>query len=527
MPELLDRLRFFSTTGQYKKLLQLVNRNPSALDQIEVCWLHLNALLKGGSVEEAQRLLAKLGLRTLTSYENLLWQRYQGELLLTLEQTDESMDLFESILNKEEMDETLEVEVLNLLASAQLHQGRLDSTQPILEKCLALAETTNNFVEQGLAYNNLGNVMYYKGQFSEAKDLYEEALRSFELVNNKLGIANASNNIGNIYAEEGEFFTALQCYERANRYWEGVGNPIDVAVGLNNIADIEIIQGELFGALEKLGTALEHIEGISDEMMAVTFTNRAMAYLGLGRTEQAINDFQEALVLWKKTQNPQYIAEGIFQVVRASVEVEGTSVEALLDEFPPPPYETVVIDSLWGLVQAVLARRDKDFSQVISLVEEVLEKQTFGIEYQVYCHQELVEANLNLWRRKPSEELFKSLKVRMNDWENLCRTARLTAGLMNVLLVRAKVELSQLDFRKAQALLHQVFLTSQETGLPLHQKLASKELELLKNWEILFGEGATAEEFKTIQLLEAQSYIRDISQTLVSFSDKKPSPSEL
>lgn len=143
----------------------------------------------------------------------------------------------------------------------------------------------------------------YKDQkeYDKAEPLFLRALKIHETV---LGpqhprVAPALNNLAIVYTERGEYSKAEALYQRSLKIFEATvgSNHMNVAATLNNLALLAHSQGEYVKAeslYQRSLSTLEAVMGPDHPHYTGSLHNLALTYWADGRTNQAIQSFEQA-----------------------------------------------------------------------------------------------------------------------------------------------------------------------------------------------------------------------------------------
>ncbi|WP_456449117.1 tetratricopeptide repeat-containing diguanylate cyclase [Thiolapillus sp.] len=197
-----------------------------------------------------------------------------------------------------------------LLAQGLMYAGRYQET---LDTALPLVSTEENDFPhlQAEALGVLGSTYQALGMFPESLEVLMRKRKILMEEKDKLGAADALHSIGVTYAKMEDHASSLENYMQAYRIkTEQDANPISIAVSLNNIGLAHRNLGNFEDALE----AHQKSVRLMEQEKHLLFTgaargNLAKALAALGRTEEAMHNFETALKIIQEVDSPYYLSE--------------------------------------------------------------------------------------------------------------------------------------------------------------------------------------------------------------------------
>ena len=105
-----------------------------------------------------------------------------------------------------------------LLGLEEVRAGRIDRTQPLLERALVDARAVDHPMLMPHALVNLGAIWFELGQPGRAGDLYQEGLASFVRRGDGWGIAYATNYLAALVRQRGDHREAARMSAEAVRW---------------------------------------------------------------------------------------------------------------------------------------------------------------------------------------------------------------------------------------------------------------------------------------------------------------------
>ena len=287
---------------------------------------------------------------TATSYNNIGSVYYRkGDYDRALEYYMKDLEICGKILGKDHPDTAMSY---NNIGNVYSDKGDYDRALEYYLKALEIWEKVLGKDHPGTAasYNNIGLVYYRKGDYDRALEYYMKALAIREKVLGKdhPDTAGSYGNIGNVYSDKGDYDRALEYYMKALEITEKVlgREHFDTASSYSSIGNVYYCKGDHDRALEyymkalgirekvlgkeHLGTAgsynnlawTYHLMGKYEE--ALPWAKKAVeafpkdpncidtlatVYQGLGRYDEAMEQFELCLKLYKEIESPEGITE--------------------------------------------------------------------------------------------------------------------------------------------------------------------------------------------------------------------------
>ncbi len=479
------------------------------------------------------RLKEALELSALILHES--GQKYNSinnlDILLSLAQINAQMsnydEGFDMIAKSEQLLKTLptqdhyspirerELIITNLKGYLYWKIGKVTKTLEYLQHSLTLSEQLGNDVDKAYALNYIGNTYWQKGELNRTLDYFLQSLALREKVGNKQEIAASLNNIAVVYSHRGELDLALDYLHKSLILREKIGNKQDIAISLNNFGLIYRIKGKLDIALDHLQQSLAYFKEVSNKQhIATTLINIGSIYADKSELNQALDYYHQSLVLYEVIGNKLHIAMSLMVIAKVLAE-QGklTSESEVVTQFPPPPYETPIIEAYQQIINALIAQQEGNMGIALKAWQAAVAIKDLDFEYQLICHEALTEITFLEWRRTSSSTTYSLLHKNLNDWENVCKKNNLIPSLCKVLLIRAKLAMASFQLPEAELLLNQALMNAEKSGLSIHADLAQKEISYLRsqseNIENL--EGYAKQHFEQIQIDELNSFLKDLS----------------
>ena len=210
------------------------------------------------------------------------------------------------------------IKILNHLAD-EYKNSNPKQTIYYATKALKLSKKIDYKIEQGSAYNNLGNANIMIGNYLQALDNFSKAQLVFEnelavsslddKVEIKNGLARAYGSIGFVFMEQSNYAKALRFNYKALQIYEETKNNDKLAKIYNNIGVIYKSQNELFKALVYYEKCLKIQEKTHDKNIGITNNNIGLVYLYQKDYVKSLEYFKRAKKFFDMFSNPRGLGE--------------------------------------------------------------------------------------------------------------------------------------------------------------------------------------------------------------------------
>ncbi len=224
------------------------------------------------------------------------------------------------------------------VASASAQSGALANQIAQHEQSLAQARSSKNIRQQVSDLNTLGALYYASGQLEKALDYLNQALPIEQKYSSLLGQATTLNTMGRVYTDLGQEDKALDLLNQALPFWRALPSRAGEAETLNNIGKVYNNLGQHDVALKYLNQSLNiwrevnvspgnpvagnaspapaaapassfaASAGINGE--ASTLDNLGRAWSDMGAGSQALDNFNQALDLFRQPRRAQWRGSG-------------------------------------------------------------------------------------------------------------------------------------------------------------------------------------------------------------------------
>ncbi len=220
----------------------------------------------------------------------------------------EAEEYFQQILSMAREIRNLELEVQILINLGLFYQSKGQQVKSIgnYQKALSILNQvdSNNRINQGNFFNNIGTINYNLGEYSEALVFYKSALTVFEKVSNRAGIGTSYNNIGLLYIDLGEYSKALKFLEQALEIRKEVGDRAGEGITLINIGLIHDLQNNYSEALNYYQQALTIRQKTGDRIgEAIALNNIGLNFNQNRQFYKAQDSLEKALIIFRELGN--------------------------------------------------------------------------------------------------------------------------------------------------------------------------------------------------------------------------------
>ena len=280
-------------------------RLPKAAMLASLLGLHLESI---GNLAEAEEVL-KRACRTAEETGDILgWAQALSALSSTQDGLGRDEDSLHSaqqavVLFKEaaERDTGGLIQALYYQGWAHYRLGQAEAALHVAREGSALSQAAHLDRDKARFLSLMGVVNYYVlSQYDEAQQQLQESLALYRKLGYTQGQSVTVNNMGEIARLQGDFALAAQYYEEALALARSIESHKNANIFLSNLCGARLRMGQFAAVaadLEALiATTRPDWYGLSE-----TYRFLAEAYLGLGKTGQALEMAQQALALAPQT----------------------------------------------------------------------------------------------------------------------------------------------------------------------------------------------------------------------------------
>jgi class 3 adenylate cyclase/tetratricopeptide (TPR) repeat protein len=148
-----------------------------------------------------------------------------------------------------------------------------------------------------------------QGNFEEAYSYIEQARDLYDQLGDRRGVSNMLTTMGETARQRGDYPKAAELYQQALTIAREIGEHTSQIICLNNLGGVRVGMGDHDAAIEDLRQVISMAGPSGYQVLSETYSFLAVACLGLGRPEEALEAAQRALHLGKKMENQELIAE--------------------------------------------------------------------------------------------------------------------------------------------------------------------------------------------------------------------------
>ncbi|EDO45509.1 predicted protein [Nematostella vectensis] len=255
-----------------------------------------------------------------------------GEIHCRLHDYDQSMENFQHALSlcQKTGDESGQARAYLGMGDAHRSQGKYEDAMNNYQHALSVFQKTGDESGQASAYLGMGFVHRSQGKYEDAMNSYQQALSLFQKIGYESGQARAYLGMGDAHRSQGKYEDAMNNYQHAlsaaGKYDQSMenfqhalslcqktGDESGQARAYLGMGDAHRSQGKYEDAMNNYQHALSVFQKTGDESGQASAylgdeSGQAHAYLGMGdvhwsqgKYEDAMNSYQRALSLFKKT----------------------------------------------------------------------------------------------------------------------------------------------------------------------------------------------------------------------------------
>jgi|GEM_PF-2037373 len=207
--------------------------------------------------------------------------------------------------------------VLNYTGVVHVHLSNLDSAYIYFKKALNEAFITNNFLEMGFAYNNLGNYYIQNSNYVLATKYIYKAHKIFEEQNNKSGIAYSLVKLTELYVKQEKYEKALDTLRSVLKIRASLNDFKKVAFTQRRMVAVYLKNNEIDSA-EML---LKHIfteNLIKNNQVARAYYFDILSEIFYKRKayKNALNFRLRSIELYRKINNKKGEAVGLYKIAQ-------------------------------------------------------------------------------------------------------------------------------------------------------------------------------------------------------------------
>ena len=207
-------------------------------------------------------------------------------------------------------DPTQEAEGHYRWGRASWYQGDNEGGLTATRRSLAMAQAVGARQLQAHCFRQIGAIVFHQGDYAQVMPAYAQALEIYQAIDDRAGISSTLNNMGDQLRLVGDYAEARAHFEQSVEISRSIGERWSECIALGNLAQVAINLEDYPAGMVSAQQALEIAYSINlraSEAYSKTIIGRALD--GLGKAEEAITCFQEAITLRQEMRQPNLAAE--------------------------------------------------------------------------------------------------------------------------------------------------------------------------------------------------------------------------
>ena len=197
----------------------------------------------------------------------------------------------------------------------QHYKFKTDKAIPYYHMGLQKSLQTNDSVELGYVYNNLGDAFYKIGNVPLASEYAEKSMSIFKKIDDKRGIAYSYINIGYVKRIDNELDSALHYFNKAIELRKTFNDSVGIASATLEVARTHNEMGHRDEAMKYFRKSLE----LHKQIKNIQYT--AYSHHGIGDIyfqrkvyDSAISHYRQSLQLHKVKENPSGVVNNLLGI---------------------------------------------------------------------------------------------------------------------------------------------------------------------------------------------------------------------
>jgi len=266
------------------------------------------------AIKESKSIVAKENSKAVINCALKYQRKVYGNTALCLKklyETDKALDYFnKSLIISSEIRDTIGIIINNInMGNIRRDRGDFRLAQEHYYKTLDILRSFHDKKYISTVKTNMGMCFELQGNHSEARKCHLESLKLHEELNDKIGIAKDYNNIAMVYYGENNLPSALKYFKLALEIKENIG-----ALDPNAYSNLGTCYGKMGNYEEELKNikkGLEiSIEQGNKESASISYVNKAVFFLRIGKFNDAKIDAIKSLSIAKDIKSKPLIANG-------------------------------------------------------------------------------------------------------------------------------------------------------------------------------------------------------------------------
>lgn len=236
----------------------------------------------------------------------------KGNIYIRLRDFDKALECYERAAGSAEKYQDAQnlMRALGNQGNIHWHCNRLGRAMQLYQKVKEIAQKMGDKQSLGLAFNNIGNIHYERRNFEEACDNYQRQLTLSREMGDYQGVMRAVLNIGLVREMEGDIPKATEDYKTVLEMAQKMNEVEGIIYSSISLGQIHIGQKQYAEGMEILSGVIEltvKIGDLPDQSRILGLLGRAC--LGLGRYEQAADNFTQAIAIDRQVNKVSQLVE--------------------------------------------------------------------------------------------------------------------------------------------------------------------------------------------------------------------------
>ena len=200
---------------------------------------------------------------------------------------------------------------LNRQGSVLYRLGDVSGAMSLGEKALSLSTKLGEpgRRERAGGLRALGVAHLMLGTFDRAYSYLEQARELYQELGDRRGVSNMLSTMGETARQQGDYTAAVKLYQEALAIARDIGERTGEIICLNNLGGVRLGLGDHDAAIADLRQVIRMAGPSGYQVLSETYSFLAVACLGQGKVEEALEAAQRALELGQRTENHELIAE--------------------------------------------------------------------------------------------------------------------------------------------------------------------------------------------------------------------------
>ncbi|MHA2100932.1 MAG: tetratricopeptide repeat protein [Candidatus Kariarchaeaceae archaeon] len=362
-------------------------------------------------------------------------------------------------------------------------------------------------------YHIKAGIYFVLGDFDKSIYYDKKNLELREQINDRFGLLSTLNNLGASYSNKGEYDRAFECAKQQLSLSEKLGNRYTLAYAYERLGSHYTIIGEYDQARKNFNKQLEICNELNLRVHCATATSSmGRIHYREGEYEQAIKNFSKSLSIYEDLNFEIYVAKRLYYLILVNLKLGSAKsannyLRKLMQIAEKNPNERIKV--IKNLSHAIILKnnpRSKYKAEAQTILEEIIkENKIFRISLDAALH--LSELLLDELQMYGSDEVLEEVEKLTRNIYEMAQEHQLYPLIVEVLILRAKLEFINLKMDETDKLLQQAHLIAEERGLDrllnsVEQEENRMALEIKLASEISKSGSTIQERFDKSQVIE-------------------------